>query len=113
MKASIPPKNNRQLPHPWFFTRLKRDGESDEFLSAIDAHLRNELSECPRCSGIYQQTGLVAAECDVCGVIRGWEWLQQIERLAAEAPILPARSSVLAEANQSLQAALAKLPVAR
>jgi hypothetical protein len=62
-------------------TRLKRPGE-DELMAELDQLVRQALSICQRCSGIYEQTGLVPVECDVCGQYRGMTWTGMVEHLA-------------------------------
>lgn len=84
-KPLAAPLAPEQPPNPWMFTRLMRTGE-DEHMLAIDAQVRLALAHCPRCSGIYEQTGLIPVSCHICGAERDQMWLACIEDAARRQP---------------------------
>ncbi len=90
MPPTITPAPN-EPPNPWMYVRLMRPGE-ERVMFSIDAHLRQALATCDRCTGIYQQTGLIPVSCHICGATRDELWLACIEDQARKQPHIPGRS---------------------
>lgn len=74
----MPQPERIQSFSPWMLARLQLSGEKD-LMARMDAIIREEIYECRRCYGIYEQTGLVPCKCSICGAERSTEWMERIE----------------------------------
>lgn len=91
-KQPFQPQDNDDLPapSPWFLTRAWRPEDDVDFRVRLEDFIREAIGNCPRCTGIFEATGLVPMSCDECHSERDRLWLAFIEELAHDTQARPA-----------------------